>query len=39
MTTDEEIEQAISDYRNGRNGFERAIGFQSEIAKKGGYLD
>ncbi|XP_052077291.1 pirin-like isoform X8 [Mytilus californianus] len=34
MTTDEEIEQAISDYRNGRNGFEKALTWQSKYMKK-----
>ncbi|XP_071125561.1 pirin-like isoform X3 [Mytilus edulis] len=34
MTTDEEIEQAIADYRNGRNGFEKALTWQSKYMKK-----
>lgn len=32
MTTEEEIQQAISDYRSGRNGFERARNWRSKIA-------
>lgn len=32
MTTEEEIQQAISDYQSGRNGFERARNWRSKIA-------
>ncbi|KAB8220137.1 RmlC-like cupin domain-containing protein, partial [Aspergillus novoparasiticus] len=32
-TSEEEVYQAISDFRNGKNGFERAIGWQSSITK------
>jgi redox-sensitive bicupin YhaK (pirin superfamily) len=32
-TSEEEIYQAISDFRNGENGFERAIGWRSSITK------
>ncbi|KAB8074399.1 RmlC-like cupin domain-containing protein [Aspergillus leporis] len=32
-TSEEEIYQAISDFRNGKNGFERAIGWRSSITK------
>ncbi|XP_077374338.1 pirin isoform X2 [Festucalex cinctus] len=31
MNTEEEINQAISDYRNGQNGFERALKWKSTI--------
>ncbi|XP_019742487.1 pirin isoform X2 [Hippocampus comes] len=31
MNTQEEINQAISDYRNGQNGFERALNWRSQI--------
>lgn len=31
MTTEEEIKQAILDYKSGRNGFERAINWRSKI--------
>ncbi|XP_068455551.1 pirin isoform X3 [Clinocottus analis] len=31
MTTQEEIRRAISDYQNGRNGFERAVNWRSGI--------
>ncbi len=33
MNTYEEISQAIEDYSQGRNGFERAPGWRSEIGK------
>ncbi|KAL6230846.1 hypothetical protein BDW75DRAFT_221628 [Aspergillus navahoensis] len=33
-TSEEEIYQAILDFRNGKNGFERAIGWQSSITKQ-----
>ena len=31
MNTESEINQAMRDYQNGKNGFERAIGWYSEI--------
>lgn len=31
MTTEEEIQQAISDYQSARNGFERAGNWRSKI--------
>ncbi|KAH8693662.1 putative pirin [Talaromyces proteolyticus] len=34
MTSQEEIYQAISDYRNSRNGFERALKWKSEIGTR-----
>jgi len=33
MTSESEIHQAISDYRNGRNGFEKALSWRSEIGR------
>ena len=34
MNTADQIRQAIEDYSFGRNGFERAPGWQSEIGKR-----
>jgi len=34
MNTADQIKQAIEDYSFGRNGFERAPGWQSEIGKQ-----
>lgn len=31
MSTEEEIAQAIKDYKTGRNGFEKAITWRSKI--------
>ena len=31
MNTEAEINQAMRDYHNGKNGFERAIGWYSDI--------
>ena len=33
MNTAEQIRQTITDYSNGKNGFERAPGWESEIGK------
>lgn len=33
MTTPDEIEQAFVDYQMGRNGFEKRIGWSSEISR------
>ncbi|XP_077420625.1 pirin [Vanacampus margaritifer] len=38
MNTEEEIDQAISDYRNGQNGFERALNWKSKIGDSFGPL-
>jgi hypothetical protein len=34
MNSQQEIEQTFHDYQSGRNGFERAHGWQSKIGKK-----
>ena len=34
MNTQEEIDATNQDYKNGKNGFEKAIGWQSTFAKE-----
>ena len=34
MNTREQIMDAFRDYQSGRNGFERAIGWRSDIGKR-----
>ncbi len=34
MNSQEEIETTYEDYKNGKNGFEKAIGWQSTFAKE-----
>lgn len=36
-TSEEEVYQAMSDFRNGKNGFERALGWKSSIIKSMAY--
>jgi hypothetical protein len=37
MNTREEIQQAFSDYQNGKNGFENAKNWSSDYVKSRGY--
>jgi hypothetical protein len=34
MNTEKEIQQAMSDFQSGRNGFERALGWTSKISQQ-----